>query len=111
MYQCLRCESIKCCINQSLGTHTKGRRLAHLPTPALVITPVQVPVPYQVTPNRKHGLAPAMNFVSAPLASSTLGYPFQKQPEKQDHLLGNVPQCHMPIYPELTLADYGGNRP
>ena len=58
---------------------------------------------YQVTPYRNHQLAPVMNFVGAPLASSTLDYPFQRQAEKQDQLLGNVPHAHMP---ELTLADY-----
>ena len=56
--------------------------------------PMQVPFPYQVTPNRKHWLAPARNFVDALLASSTPGYPFQKQPMKQDQLLDNVSYAH-----------------
>ena len=51
--------------------------------------------PYQVTPNREHWLASAMKFVGTPLAFSTPGYPFQKQPDKQDHLLGNVPHAHI----------------
>ena len=55
---------------------------------------MQAPFPYQVTPNRKHRLASATNFVGAPLASSTLGYPIQRQPDKQGHLLGSTPHAH-----------------
>ena len=44
----------------------------------------QVPFPYQVTPYRKHRLAPATNFVDDPLASSTPSYLFQRQLDMQD---------------------------
>ena len=73
------------------------------------VNPVQVsmqaPFPYQVlTPNRKHRLAPAMNFVGAPLTSSTPGYLFQRQTKRQDQLLGNVPHTH------IAGVDVGGLR-
>ena len=57
--------------------------------------PMQAPFPYQATPNRKHRLTPATNFVGTRLASSIPGYLFQKQPDKQDQLLGNVPHAHI----------------
>ena len=88
-------------INQSLGAYAKRLVASPALRRQLWRSPRKsshaCPFPYQLTPNRKHRLYPAMNFVGAPLASSTPGYPFQKQPEKQDQLLGNVPQCHMPI--------------
>ena len=46
---------------------------------------------YQVAPNKRHILAAATSSGSVTLASSMLGYPFQRQPDKQDRLLGSVP--------------------
>ena len=40
--------------------------------------PMQASFPYQVTPSRKHQLALTIKFVGIPLASSILGYPFQR---------------------------------
>ena len=37
---------------------------------------------YQVTPSKIHQLATAMTSVGTPLASSIMGYPFQRQPDK-----------------------------
>ena len=55
---------------------------------------VPAPFPYLVISNRKHRLNPATNFVGAPLASSSPDYSLQRQPDKQDQLLGNVPHAH-----------------
>ena len=37
------------------------------------------------------------------LASSTAGYAFQKQPDKQDQFLGNVPHAHRPLVIGLNI--------
>ena len=52
--------------------------------------PVQVSI--QASPNRKHRLAPAMKCVGAPLASSTPGYHFKRQPKTTDIPLLVSPQ-------------------
>ena len=52
---------------------------------------MQASFPYQVTPSRRHRLAT----VGIPLASSKLGYPLQKQPDKQDWLPGIAPHAHI----------------
>ena len=48
----------------------------------------QAPFPY-------HQLVTAISSVGVPLASSMLGCPFQRQPNKQDQLLGRVPHAHI----------------
>ena len=52
---------------------------------------MQVPFLYQVTPSKWHQPAAAMNSVASPLVSLLLGYPFQRQPNKQGRFPGNVP--------------------
>ena len=92
-------------MNQSLGAYAKG----HAALLTLRCQPQRSPrasfhaasFPYQVTPNRRHRLAPGTNFMGAPLAF-TPGYPFQKQPEKQDQLMDNVPHTH------IAGVDVGG---
>lgn len=52
---------------------------------------MQGPFPYQVTHSKRHGLASA----KSSLSSAMPGYPFRKQPNKQDWLLGSVTYAHM----------------
>ena len=86
-------------INQS-GGHTTGGALPRLPygtTPGshALLASMQAPFPYPVTPSRRHRLAAAKSSVGVPLASSKLGCPLWKQPDKQDRLPVITPHAHI----------------
>ena len=68
-------------INQSImGSIYWGRitmpTLWHHSQRSYLVSPMQAPFPYWVTPSRRHRLATAMSSVGVPLASSMLSYPF-----------------------------------
>ena len=77
-------------INQSLGAYAEGRvaspTLRHQLWQSPRVSPHASSLPIPIIFSREHRLAPATNFVGAFLASSTLGYVFQKELEKQDEL-------------------------
>ena len=89
-------------IHQSWG-HTPGGALPSLPYGAThsgdtLQVSMEAPFPYRVTPSRRHRLAAAKSSVGVHLASSNSGCPLQKQPDKQDRLLGIAPHAHIAAF-------------